>query len=221
MQKEMILRELEQAVENCDVEAAKEAAKKALEAGIDPMVAIEEGAAKGVRKVGEKFHKGEVFLPHLVLAGDAMTEVVKILEKAIPKEKAMMSKRGRVVIGTVKGDIHDIGKNIVAAYLTAAGFEVHDLGKDVHEDRFIDKALEVNADVIAASALMTITMPAQRELIEELKRRGLREKFKVVVGGGCVYPEWAKEIGADGYGKDATEAVEVIKKLIESSRQQV
>ncbi|MEM3385747.1 MAG: corrinoid protein [Nitrososphaeria archaeon] len=215
MQKENILKELENAVENCDVEAAKEIAKKVLEAGIDPIEAIEEGAAKGVRKVGEKFHRGEVFLPHLVLAGDAMTEVVKILEKAIPKEKAAMSKRGIIVIGTVKGDIHDIGKNIVAAYLTAAGFEVHDLGKDVPEDRFIDKALEVNADIIAASALMTITMPAQKELIDELKRRNLREKFKVIVGGGCVFPEWAKEIGADGYGKDAIEAVEIAKKLVE------
>ncbi len=216
---ESVLKDLEQAVENCDVEAAKEAAKKALEAGVDPIIAIEEGAAKGVRKVGEKFHKGEVFLPHLVMAGDAMTEVIKILEKAIPKEKAKLAKHGTIVIGTVAGDIHDIGKNIVAALLTAAGFEVHDIGKDVPAERFIEKASEVDADVIAASALMTITMPAQRELIEELKRRGLREKYKVAVGGGSVYPEWAKEIGADGYGKDAVEAVEVITRLIESKPQ--
>ncbi len=211
-----ILRDLEQAVENCDVEAAREAAKKALKAGVDPILAIEEGAAKGVRKVGEKFQKGEAFLPHLVMAGDAMTEALRILEKAIPKEKAKLAKHGTVVIGTVEGDIHDIGKNIVAALLIAAGFEVHDIGKDVSPERFIEKALEVEADVIAASALMTITMPAQRELIEEIKRRGLKGKSKVVIGGGSVYPEWAKEIGADGYGKDAVEAVEVIKRLVES-----
>jgi len=213
-----VLRELEWAIENCDVDAAREAAKKVLEAGVDPIVAIEEGAAKGIRKVGEKFHRGEAFLPHLVLAGDAMTEAVRILEKAIPKEKAKAAKRGTIVIGTVEGDIHDIGKNIVAALLKAAGFEVHDVGKDVSAEKFIEKALEVDADVIAASALMTVTMPAQRELIEELKRRGLRETFKVVVGGGSVYPEWAEEIGADGYGRDATEAIEVIKRLIESKR---
>lgn len=213
---ESILRDLEQAVENYDVEAAREAAKRALEAGVDPILAIEEGAAKGVRKVGEKFQRGEVFLPHLVMAGDAMTEALGILEKAIPKEKAKLAKRGTVVIGTVEGDIHDIGKNIVAALLIAAGFEVHDMGKDVSPERFIEKALEVEADVIAASALMTITMPAQRELVEEVKRRGLSGRPKVVIGGGSVYPEWAKEIGADGYGKDAVEAVEVIRRLVES-----
>ncbi len=210
-----ILRDLKQAVENCDVEAAREAAKKALEAGIDPILAIEEGAAKGVREVGEKFQRGEVFLPHLVMAGDAMTEALGILEKAIPKEKAKLAKHGTIVIGTVEGDIHDIGKNIVAALLIAAGFEVHDIGKDVPPGRFIEKALEVDADIIAASALMTITMPAQRDLVEEVKRRGLKGRPKFVIGGGSVYPEWAKEIGADGYGKDAVEAVEIMRRLIE------
>ncbi len=212
--KQRILEELEQAILNYDAEGARRAAEKALEAGIDPLLAIEEGAAKGVRTVGERFHRGEVFLPHLVMAGDAMTEAVKTLEKAMPKEKAKMAKRRIVVLGTVEGDIHDIGKNIVGSMLTAAGFEVHDVGKDVSVEEFVEKAQEVEADIIAASALMSTTRPVQRELIEELNRLGLKDRFKVMVGGGTVSNQWAEGIHADGYGKDASEAVEVAKKLL-------
>ena len=206
-----ILRDLEQSIENYDAERAGKAAKKALEAGIDPIVAIE-GAANAVRTVGEKFGRGEAFLPHLVMAADAMTEAVKVLEKAIPKD-AKFAKRGTIVLGTVEGDIHDIGKNIVSAMLTSAGFEVYDVGKDAPPERFMKKAQEVEADIIASSALMTITRPAQRELIEELKRLGLRDKFKVMIGGGSCSHEWAEEIGANGYGKDALEAMKVAKTL--------
>ena len=207
------IKDLEQAILNFDVESAREAAKKVLEAGIDPEVAIKR-VTIAVREVGEKFHRGDLFLPHLVLAGNCMSVVVEVLEKAISKEKKKLLKRGIVVMGTVQGDIHNIGKNIVGAMLKAEGFEVHDLGENVPTERFIEKAQEINADIIAESSLMTMTMPAQRELIEELKRRGLRKKFKVMVGGGSVTAEWVNEIGADGYGRDATEAVEVAKKLL-------
>lgn len=210
---EEILEYLNQAILNYDTEAARKAAKRVLDERVDPIVAIE-CAAKAIRKVGEKFEKSEVFLPHLVMAGDAMTEAVTILKRAVPKERARTTKTGTFVLGTVEGDLHDIGKNIVGPMLTAAGFEVHDIGKDVPAERFIEKAQELDADIIGASALMTTTIPAQKELIEDLKRLGLRDRFKVMVGGGSVFPEWAREIGADGYGKDAPEAAKVAEKLL-------
>jgi corrinoid protein of di/trimethylamine methyltransferase len=208
------IKELERAISNFDAESAKEAAKKVLESGIDPVVAIKR-AAIAIREVGNKFQKGELFLPHLVMAGDCMLGAMEVLEKALSKEKKKLLKRGTIVLGTVHGDIHSIGKNIVAAMLKAEGFELYDLGEDVPTEHFIEKAQEVNADLIAASSLMTMTMPAVRELIEELERRGLRKKFKVIVGGGSTTVEWANEIGADGYGLDAPEAVKVAKKLLE------
>ena len=213
---EQHLEALRKAVENCDADAAREAARRALEAGVDPIAAIERGAAEGIRKVGEKFEKGEAFLPHLVMAGDAMTEAIRVLEKAIPQGSAKSASRGTIVLGTVKGDIHDIGKNIVGAMLVAAGFKLNDIGKDAPAELFIGKAQETHADIIAASALMTITRPAQRELVEELRRLDLRGSFKLLVGGGTVTPEWAREIGADGYGKNAIEAGKVARGLLES-----
>lgn len=213
MQKEEILRELERAIINYDAEGARKAMEKALNAGVEPIVALEEGAAKGIRVVGEKFEKGEVFLPHLVMAAAAMEEVVKVLKSTLPEEK-LTSRRKKVLIGTVKSDIHDIGKNIVAAMLRAGGFEVYDIGKDVPTELFVEKAKEFGADIIACSALMSVTRPFQRDVIEELKKQGLRGRFKVMVGGGAVSADWAKEIGADGYGKDAVEAVHVAKKIL-------
>jgi corrinoid protein of di/trimethylamine methyltransferase len=210
----MLLKELEKAVLNYDAEKAKEAAKKVIELKINPLKAIEDGLAKGIRIVGEKFHKNEIYLPHLVMAADAMIEAIKVLESVMSKEQIKSARKGVIVLGTVKGDIHDIGKNIVGSMLRASGFEVHDIGKDVPIEKFVEKALEVNANIIGASALMTITMPAQKELIEELERRGLRSRFKVMVGGGCISKEWAKEIGADGFGRDAEEAVKVAEELV-------
>jgi len=212
MSKEGYIERLRQAVLNYDEEAAKESAEEALKAGVDPVEAIERGLAAGIREVGEKFHRGEVFLPHVVLAADAMTAATGVLEPAIPKDRGF--KRVTIVLGTVEGDIHDIGKNVVAMMMKAAGFNVQDLGKDVKIDVFIEKAKEVNADIIGVSSLMTTTMPYQRELIRELERLGLRERFKVMVGGGPVTREWAENIGADGYGRDAKEAVESAKQLL-------
>lgn len=209
-----ILDSLAQAVLEYDKDKAVKLAKRALEAGINPIKALEQGLAKGIREVGEKFHRMEVFLPHLVMATEAMQAASNVLTAALPKEEAEKAIAGTVVLGTVKGDIHDIGKSLVATMLSAAGFKVIDLGVDVPIFEFLKKAKEANADIIALSALMTTTIGEQRDLIEELKRRGVRKKFKVLVGGGAVSKEWAEEVGADGYGGDMREAVEVAKKLV-------
>lgn len=168
-----------------------------------------------LKEIGKKFESGELFLVHLVVAGDlarrATTEVLEpLLKKSGEERKAL----GRVVIGTVAGDIHDIGKNIVAMLLFTAGFEVYDLGKDVSAEEFVKKTKELNPDIVAMSALLTTTLPAQREVVQALNKSGLRDKVKILVGGAPTTGEWAKEIGADGYGADAIEAVKVAKKLL-------
>jgi len=216
--KETILKELAEAVMTYDQEAAKRAAQEALDASIPPIEAVDRGLRLGINEVGERFGRDEVYLPHLLMAADALKAGVEVLQQGIPKEDLEKMQLGRVVIGTVKDDIHDLGKNIVAAMLSASGFEVIDLGKDVSPEAFVNKAKDVNADIIAISSLMTTTMPYQREVVEELKYQGVRERFLVVVGGGPVTAEWAKSIGADGFSENASEAVEAVKKLIAKKR---
>jgi corrinoid protein of di/trimethylamine methyltransferase len=191
------------------------AVQAAVDAEIDPLEAIEQGLAWGIREVGERFHRYEIYLPQMVMAADAMMEAMKIFESELSEEQLLQLRRGTVVLGTVEGDIHDLGKSIVAMMLKAAGFEVIDLGKDVKTDEFIKTAIDADADIIGASSLMTTTMPYQRDLIEELTRLGMRDRFKVIIGGGPVNREWAEVIGADGYGKDATEAVNEAERLRE------
>jgi corrinoid protein of di/trimethylamine methyltransferase len=209
-----ILEKLANAVMNCNAEEAAAAAREAIEAGIDPLKAIHEGLGKGIKIIGDKFERSEVFLPHVVMAADAMMAGVKVLEPKISPEKMKSVNLGTIVIGTVKGDIHDIGKNIVAIMLRAAGFEVHDLGVDVPSRTFVEKAEQVKADIIAMSGLLTMSLPEMKDVIQELERKGLRQKYKVVVGGGPVTRQWAQEIGAEGYGVDAVEAVAVCKKIL-------
>ena len=204
------------AIRDCDADLARKTANDVVAARLDVNRAIEK-ATQGIREVGDRFSRGEAFLPHLIMAGDAMSEALKILEPVLSTQVGQSIKRVRIVFGTVKDDIHDIGKNIVAAMFRAEPFEVHDIGKDVPAEVFIDKAKETTADIIAASALMTVTVNAQKELIEELSRLGLRNRFKVIVGGGATTNDWAKEIGADGFGKDANEAVAVVKHLLAMS----
>ena len=180
MSKEEIITSLREAIMNYDIEAAKKAAEKAVKAGIDPAEAAEKGLTLGLREIGEKFHRYEVFLPHLVLAADAMTEAMKILEPAMTKEQANRFRKGTIVLGTVEGDLHDIGKNVVVMVLKSEGFTVHDLGKDVKTSEFIERAQALNADVIGASSLMTTTLPYQRELVEELERLSLRKKLSLI-----------------------------------------
>ena len=216
--KKQILNELAEAVITYDQDAAMKAAQDAIDAGITPMAAVDRGFRLGITEVGERFHRDEVYLPHLLMAADAMKAGVEVLQRGISKEDLEKMKRGRIVIGTVEGDIHDLGKNIVAAMLTASGFEVIDVGKDVRADAFVSKAREMNANIIALSALMTTTMPYQRQVIEELVYRGVRDRFLVVVGGGPVTAEWAEKIGADGFAENASEAVEIVKKLMTTNR---
>ncbi|MDK2464459.1 MAG: corrinoid protein [Candidatus Korarchaeota archaeon] len=211
---EAILRGLAESVIDGDEDRAREFAKKAVDAGIDPLTAIKGGLMNGMKVVGDRFARLEIFLPEVLLAADAMKAALEILEPLIVKEEREKLTLGKVVIGTVQGDIHDIGKNIVAMLLKANGFEVYDLGRDVPIDEFINKAEEVGADIIAISTLLSTSMPYMEDVIRLLKDRGLREKYKVMVGGGPVTREFAEEIGADGYGDNAEEAVEVAKKLL-------
>ncbi len=212
---EEYLEKLRKAILNFDVDGAREAAKEAMSAGVDPVKAIEEGLAPAIREVGDMFHRDEIFLPHVVMASDAMTAAIEVIEPHISKEDLERTKKGVAVIGTVEGDIHEIGKNVVTMMLKAAGFEVIDLGTNVSAEKFVEKAKDVGADIIACSSLMTTTMPYMKEVIEEVERQGLKGKIKVMVGGGPVTRDWAEEIGADGYGKDADEAVKVATELTE------
>jgi dimethylamine corrinoid protein len=214
LEKSEYIKMLREAILSYDAEAALRIAKDAIKAEVDPIEAIENGIAAGIREVGEKFQRFEVFLPHLVMASDATTEAMKVLVEAVPKDRVGAVKRGRIVVGTVEGDLHDLGKNVVVMMLKAAGFEVFDLGKDVQTNVLVERAQDLDADLIAVSSLMTTTRPYQRELVEELDRLGLRTRFKVLVGGGPVTKEWAEEIGADGYGRDAMEGVAEAKRLL-------
>jgi len=205
--------ELIDAVIRGDEAAAAAAAKKLLDEGIEPTRIINEALAPAMAEMGRRFERLEVFLSDSLLATDAMKAAMKVMEPQMLREKSSAPKLGVVVLGTIEGDVHDIGKNIVATMLEASGFEVHDLGRDVSVAAFITKAQEVKADIIGVSALMTTTMYNMPRLIKDLKDMGLKDKFKVVFGGAPVLPEWAEEMGADGYGKDFTQAVNVFKKL--------
>lgn len=203
---------LRNAILNYDAEEAKKAAQAIVDKGIDPKAAISEGVLGASTTLHERFERGECFIPHLVMAGDAMEAAGQILESAIPKEQITAKKV--VVIGTVEADLHSVGKNIVAMFFRSGGYEVHDLGVNVKANSFISKAVDTNADIVALSSLLTTTRPYMREVIEEMESVGVRDKFKVIVGGGPITEEWAKEIGADGYGTDAYEGIEVAKKLL-------
>jgi corrinoid protein of di/trimethylamine methyltransferase len=197
-----------------DSDLAASLALESVAAGVDPLDAITEGFVVGVNTVGEAFGRGEAFLPELVMAGEAMKSAVATLDPEMKKRGTERKMLGKVVIATVEGDIHEIGKSLVATMLGASGFEVFDLGVDTASDKIIGKALEVNADIIAMSALLTTTMVKQREVIEELEKEGLRKKVKVMVGGAPVTRDWVTTIGADGYSEDAIGAVMLAKKLM-------
>jgi trimethylamine corrinoid protein len=213
-----VLNRLRDAVLKYDSEAAVEAANEAIALKIDPVKAIEEGLAKGLREIGDKFEEGELYLPHLIMGADAMEAAIHVLEGHMSKDLLESTSSGAVVIGTVEGDIHDLGLRIVASMLRANGFKVYDLGFNTKTLAFIQKAKDVNADIIAVSSLMTTTMPFMKDLIEALEVSGLRDKYSVMIGGGPVSERWAKEIGASAYGRDASEAVRVAKELMAKKR---
>jgi corrinoid protein of di/trimethylamine methyltransferase len=208
--------EIVNAVLTFDGDKVTEATKKALKQGQDPVKIVDE-LTKALRIVGKKFEDGEFFLMHLVAAAEPVQRVIKdILEPEMSKKKEQRTSLGKVVLGTVAGDIHDIGKNIVGAMLFAAGFEVYDIGKDMPADQFVAKAKEVSANLVGASALLSTSLPMQREIVEGIVAAGLRDKVKLIFGGAPVTEEWVKEIGGDGYAENAIEAVNVAKKLLKA-----
>jgi corrinoid protein of di/trimethylamine methyltransferase len=217
-EREQIFRKISQTILEGDEVAAKTAAENALDQGIDPVEAIKEGAAKGMEVVGEKFKNFEIFLPQVILAADAMKAIMAVLVPKISEEKRGDVYLGKAVIGTAFGDIHDIGKNLVATTLAVAGFEVEDLGCDVPAKQFIQKADEVSAGIIGISTLLSSSLYYQEDVINYLTDSGKREKYFIIVGGGPVTAEWTTKIKADGYGKYAEDAVELCKKLVSDKK---
>jgi trimethylamine corrinoid protein len=199
---------------------ATELARQALTAGIDPLQAVNNGFVPGVDYVGEQFARREMFLPDLVMAAEAMKAGIAVLEPEMRRRGMQRESLGRVVLGTVKGDIHEIGKTLVGILLSAAGFEVVDLGVNVTAEMFAAKARELNADIVGVSSLLTTTMALQRGVVEALDLAQLRPRVKIIVGGAPVTRKWAEEIGADGYGKDAVGAVTLAKSLVGKSNGQ-
>ena len=209
---EEVLGKIRNSVHDGDEESVKKYCDEALKKGASP-TQVMEALAEGVKEVGEEWVRGDVFMVHVLLAANAMKagmEVVKPLLVGKEERKPL----GKVVIGTVEGDIHDLGKNMVAAMLMAEGFEVVDLGVDVPAEKFVEVVREVSPDIVGLSALMSVSMEGQRKTVEALKEAGLKDRVKVIVGGAPVTAEWAEEIGADGYAEDAFEATKVAKKLI-------
>lgn len=197
-------------------EAATTLAQKAFVLGIAPLEAIDQGFVPGMNDVGEQFRLHTVFLPDMMAAAEAMKAAMNVLEPALKKQGAERPCAGKVILGTAKGDIHEIGKTLVGTLLTAHGFQVHDLGVDVPSDNFVAAASELVADVVGVSALLTTTMRGQRAVVEAIERAGLRPRVKVIVGGAPVTRRWAEEIRADGFAKDAMRAVTLVQSLMGS-----
>ncbi len=211
MSKELF-KEMAQSILDGDDSISAELAQKALDEGIAPLVAITDGYMPGVNEVGDNFAVGDAFLPELVMAGEAMKAAIAILEPAMQASGVTREMLGTVVIATVEGDIHEIGKTLVGTMLTSSGFKVYDMGVDVSADVLLSKAEEVGADIIGLSALLTTTMIKQKELIDEVAKRGV--KVMVMVGGAPVTKEWVQRIEADGYSEDAMGAVTIAKELM-------
>jgi corrinoid protein of di/trimethylamine methyltransferase len=205
---------MRQAIIDGDTTQATALAAESLAAGIPPLDAIDRGFVPGLSHVGAQFGAGECYLPDMMLAARAMQKALAVLEPEMQRLATVRRVVGRVVIGTVKGDIHEIGKNLVGMMLATSGFEVHDLGVDVAPERFVDAAREHDADLVGVSALLTTTMAGQRTVVEALEAAGLRSRVKVIVGGAPASSSWAAEIGADGYSEDAIGAVALARQLL-------
>ena len=197
-----------------DAEKAAELARRVIGEGSDPLELMNGGFIPGINQVGELFNRGELFLPQLMGAANAMKAVTDIVNEALAAAAKPRKETGTIVVATVKGDIHDIGKCIVVALLRANGFSVHDLGRDVETEKIIDAAVKLNADIIGTSTLLTTTMFRQKELEDALKKANLRQRFKTIVGGAPVTPRWAAKIGADAYAEDAQEGVRKTRDLM-------
>jgi trimethylamine corrinoid protein len=212
MGNEEFYKEAADAIKACDKDKAAEVAQKALAAGIAPDDILKNGFIAGITEMGDLFERGQVFLPELVLASDAMSKAAEICNAALPEGET--EQKEPIVIGTVQGDVHDIGKTIVVAFLRANGYDVHDLGRDVSPEKFLAKAEEVNAAVIGMSALLTTTMREQKRVLDALEKAGVRSKYKTIIGGGASTQNWADQIGADAYAEDANDGVKKINALL-------
>lgn len=195
-----------------DADAAVAIAKQGLEQGIDPLRLMNEGFVPGINEVGDQFGAGRLFIPGLMLSARAMEQATEIINAAFPERDEVA--QGKIVIATVEGDLHDIGKTIVATLFKANGFDVIDLGRDVSTARIIEAAETNDADIIGTSTLLTTTMTVQKDLEETLKEAGLRDKYKTIVGGAPVTKRWADRIGADAYANDAVDGVRIAKELM-------
>jgi corrinoid protein of di/trimethylamine methyltransferase len=213
MPNEEMFSKLAQAVIDGEPEDAAALARQALDQGLDPLACINEGLTPGINRVGELFANGEYYLPDLIIGGEAMKVALAILEPAMVDDQGR-EVLGRVVLGTVEGDLHEIGKTLVGTMLAASGFQVTDIGVDRPAADFVAAVKETNATLVGASALLTTTMSEQQRIIEALKEAGLRDRVKVMVGGAPVTQSWAEKIGADGHAEDAIGAVAVAKKLV-------
>jgi corrinoid protein of di/trimethylamine methyltransferase len=209
-----LFKAMTQSIIDGDAEVADRLARQAVEQGINPMEAINQGFIPGVNYIGEQFSAGLAFLPELVMAGDAMKAAINVLEAEMARTGAKRDIAGRVIVATVEGDIHDIGKTLVGIMLSIGGFEVHDLGTDVSIAKLLETTREIHPDIVGLSALLTTTMTKQRDFIEALEEAGLRQSVRVMVGGAPVTRAWAEEIGADGFSEDAVGAVELARSLV-------
>jgi len=210
-----IFENLKQAILDGDEDLVVEYAQQVIDEKIDPTVAIQQGLIKGIEELGAKWKVGEAFLPDVMMGADALKAGLDMLEPVIAASgKTVSESKGKIIVGQVAGDIHDIGKNIVGALMTAAGYKVYDIGIDQPSENFLAKAEEVGASIIAAGALLTTTMAAQKNIIEYLKTKNVREKYKVMIGGGPTSQAFADEIGADAWAETADEAVSLCRKLI-------
>jgi len=209
---ERAIAELRDKLVGLDFEGAKKAAQDALDAGVSPQKIVTGGIGEGMNIVGQKFEKSEYFLSELIVAGEVAKEVTQLLQPHL--KGTQLKKLGKVVIGTVRGDLHDIGKNIVAMMLETAGFEVIDLGSDVPAENFVDAVKKHSPDIVGMSALLTVTMTEMATVIQQLKDSGVRKKVKVIVGGAPLTDDYAKSIGADAFGRDAVQGTEICKSWV-------
>ncbi len=214
MSNEEFLSMVKKAIVEGNKDEAVQLAQHAIAEKMDLNEVIEKGFVPGIQQVGQLWEEGEYFLPELITSAECMKAAMELMKPELKKAQIEIRSAGKIVIGTIEGDIHDIGKNLVASILSANGFEVVDLGADVKLETFIEKAEEVNANLICLSALLTTTMTGQRKFIKILKEKGLYGRFKVMVGGAPVNQKWADEIGADGYSENALTAVDAAKELV-------
>ena len=214
MSTQELLEEAAQSIVKSNKEKALEIIQRSIDEGQDPIDLMNRGFIPGIERIGDLFGRGEVFLPELLLSAEVMKEVTEFVNERIPEAEEAFKKEGVVLLGTVAGDSHDIGKSIVVSLLRANGITVHDLGRDVANEAFIEQAVELKADIIGTSALLTTTMVEQKKLEEALKEAGLRDRVKTIVGGAPVTARWASRIGADAYGEDAQDAVKQVSQLL-------